>query len=108
MTLGFFSSGIKLWKKNTRTPNSTFSTNRGHWSDIKINSVLFAGKLIVSVALPHKDLPYEDFLEENKEWEIFGSYEKLLCIKIDWTWNTPVCTVNTKLDEKTTNFSHEL
>jgi len=34
----------------------------------KINSVLFAGKLMVSIILPHKDLPYfEDFLEEDKE-----------------------------------------
>jgi len=48
---------------------------------------------MVSVALPHKDLPYyKDFLGgEDKEWRTFGSYEKLSWIKIDRTRNIPVC-----------------
>jgi len=45
----------------------TVSVQTGVTRVRKINSVLFAGKLI-SVALPHKDLfYYEDFLEEDKE-----------------------------------------
>jgi len=36
--------------------------------------MLFAGKLMVSVALPHKDLfYYENFLGEDEEWRTFGS-----------------------------------
>jgi len=52
-------------------------------SDTNINSMLFAGKLMVSVALPHEDLYYKNFLEEDKEWGIFGCYEKLPWIKIN-------------------------
>jgi len=61
-------------------------------SNTKINSMLFAGKLI-SVVLPHKDLPhYEDFLGEDNEWRTSGSYEKLPWIKIDRIRNTPIYT----------------
>jgi len=35
----------------------------------KINLMLFARKLMILIALSHKDLPcYKDFLEEDKEW----------------------------------------
>jgi len=47
-------------------------------SDPKINSVLFAVKLIVSIILLYKDLLYyEDFFLEEHKWEKddFGNYE---------------------------------
>jgi len=38
----------------------------------KINSVLFAGKFMISVALPHKDFYSKDFLEDKeKSLEVF-------------------------------------
>jgi len=57
-------------------------------SNKKINLALFAGKLMVSIVLSHKDLPYyKDFLGEDKESGTFESYEKLSWIKIGLTRN---------------------
>jgi len=45
--------------------------------------VLFAGKLIVSPYHTKISPTMKIFLEEDKKWETFGSYEKLPWIKID-------------------------
>jgi len=89
MIFATFTQSVKLLFTKGRRSVQTES----YWNtETKINLVLFVEKLMVSVALPHKDLPYyKDFLEENKKWRTFGSYEELSWIKIDRTRNTPVC-----------------